>query len=114
MGIRSRPLVSGDLLQTALPELKHRGKTVLVISHDDRYFHLADRMVVDKGASLRAYYQIKVRRTVIVDSQSIKTTEVAQEVVMTVEPWQQGSQAHILGLCSFGCCWRMSQDQLKA
>jgi len=33
------------LLQTALPELKHRGKTVLVISHDDRYFHLADRMV---------------------------------------------------------------------
>ncbi|MBW4643576.1 MAG: cyclic peptide export ABC transporter [Goleter apudmare HA4340-LM2] len=28
-----------------LPELKHRGKTVLVISHDDRYFHLADRIV---------------------------------------------------------------------
>jgi len=82
MGIRSRPLVSGDL-QTALPELKHRGKTVLVISHDDRYFHLADRMVkltMAVRASLRAYYQIKVRRTVIVDSQSIKTTEVAQEV----------------------------------
>ncbi len=28
-----------------LPELKHRGKTVLVISHDDRYFHLADRII---------------------------------------------------------------------
>ncbi|MBH8564480.1 cyclic peptide export ABC transporter [Nostoc sp. CENA67] len=28
-----------------LPELKKRGKTVLVISHDDRYFHLADRIV---------------------------------------------------------------------
>jgi putative ATP-binding cassette transporter len=28
-----------------LPELKRRGKTVLVISHDDRYFHLADRMI---------------------------------------------------------------------
>jgi putative ATP-binding cassette transporter len=28
-----------------LPDLKHRGKTVLVISHDDRYFHLADRML---------------------------------------------------------------------
>jgi len=28
-----------------LPELKHRGKTVLVISHDDRYFHLADQML---------------------------------------------------------------------
>jgi putative ATP-binding cassette transporter len=28
-----------------LPELKARGKTVLVISHDDRYFHIADRVV---------------------------------------------------------------------
>ena len=28
-----------------LPELRSRGKTVLVISHDDRYFHLADRMI---------------------------------------------------------------------
>jgi putative ATP-binding cassette transporter len=26
-----------------LPELKARGKTVLVITHDDQYFHLADR-----------------------------------------------------------------------
>ena len=28
-----------------LPELKNKGKTVLVISHDDRYFDLADRIV---------------------------------------------------------------------
>jgi putative pyoverdin transport system ATP-binding/permease protein len=28
-----------------LSELKQRGKTVLVISHDDRYFHLADRLI---------------------------------------------------------------------
>ncbi|GET42236.1 cyclic peptide export ABC transporter [Microseira wollei] len=28
-----------------LPELKQRGKTVFVISHDDRYFHLADRLI---------------------------------------------------------------------
>ncbi|MGH7968533.1 MAG: cyclic peptide export ABC transporter, partial [Limisphaerales bacterium] len=28
-----------------LPELKARGKTVLVISHDDRYFHVADRIL---------------------------------------------------------------------
>lgn len=28
-----------------LPELKSRGKTVLVISHDDQYFHLADRII---------------------------------------------------------------------
>lgn len=28
-----------------LPELKKRGKTVIVISHDDRYFKLADRVI---------------------------------------------------------------------
>ncbi|MUG99516.1 cyclic peptide export ABC transporter [Scytonema sp. UIC 10036] len=28
-----------------LPELKSKGKTVLIISHDDRYFHLADRVL---------------------------------------------------------------------
>jgi putative ATP-binding cassette transporter len=28
-----------------LPDLKERGKAVFVISHDDRYFHLADRLV---------------------------------------------------------------------
>ena len=28
-----------------LPDLKQRGKTALVISHDDRYFHLADRVI---------------------------------------------------------------------
>jgi putative ATP-binding cassette transporter len=28
-----------------LPELKVRGKTVLVISHDDRYYHLGDRIL---------------------------------------------------------------------
>jgi putative ATP-binding cassette transporter len=28
-----------------LPELKRRGKTVFVISHDDRYFDIADRAI---------------------------------------------------------------------
>jgi putative ATP-binding cassette transporter len=28
-----------------LPALKARGKTVLVISHDDRYYHMADRLI---------------------------------------------------------------------
>jgi putative pyoverdin transport system ATP-binding/permease protein len=31
--------------QQLLPELKQRGKAILVISHDDRYFHLADRLL---------------------------------------------------------------------
>ncbi|MGB3786900.1 MAG: hypothetical protein WA949_02745 [Phormidesmis sp.] len=28
-----------------LNELKARGKTVIVISHDDHYFHIADRII---------------------------------------------------------------------
>ncbi|MBE9035881.1 cyclic peptide export ABC transporter [aff. Roholtiella sp. LEGE 12411] len=28
-----------------LPELKHQGKTILAITHDDRYFHLADQLI---------------------------------------------------------------------
>lgn len=28
-----------------LPELKNRGKTIVVITHDDRYYHLGDRVV---------------------------------------------------------------------
>jgi putative pyoverdin transport system ATP-binding/permease protein len=31
--------------QQILPELKQRGKAVLIISHDDRYFHVCDRLV---------------------------------------------------------------------
>lgn len=35
-----------DIFYTQLlPELKARGKTVLVITHDDKYFNLADRMI---------------------------------------------------------------------
>lgn len=36
-----------------LPELKRRGKTLLVISHDDRYFHLADRLIRLESGQLR-------------------------------------------------------------
>ncbi|MCU0569642.1 MAG: cyclic peptide export ABC transporter [Oculatellaceae cyanobacterium Prado106] len=37
-----------------LDELKSRGKTIFVISHDDRYFHLADRLIkLDYGKLVR-------------------------------------------------------------
>lgn len=39
------PLFKDVFYRELLPELKARGKTVLVISHDDRYFHLADRLI---------------------------------------------------------------------
>ena len=33
-----------------LPELKRKGKTVVVVTHDDRYYHLGDRIVnLDDG-----------------------------------------------------------------
>ena len=39
------PLYKRVFYETLLPRLKQRGKTVVVISHDDRYFHLADRII---------------------------------------------------------------------
>lgn len=38
------PLFKEIFYLQLLPELKARGKTVLVISHDDRYYYLADRL----------------------------------------------------------------------
>lgn len=35
-----------------LPEMKRQGKTLIVISHDDRYFHVADRIVVMKDGRI--------------------------------------------------------------
>ncbi len=35
-----------------LPEMKRHGKTLIVISHDDRYFHIADRIVRMKDGQL--------------------------------------------------------------
>ncbi|HKQ37715.1 MAG TPA: hypothetical protein VJ063_06525, partial [Verrucomicrobiae bacterium] len=39
------PLFKNIFYSQILPALKARGKTALVISHDDRYFHLADRVL---------------------------------------------------------------------
>lgn len=39
------PVFKDVFYRELLPELKARGKTVLVISHDDRYFDLADRIL---------------------------------------------------------------------
>jgi putative ATP-binding cassette transporter len=39
------PLFKEIFYLQLLPELKARGKTVLAISHDDRYYHLGDRVI---------------------------------------------------------------------
>jgi len=39
------PLFRDIFYKELLPQLKARGKTTIVITHDDRYFHLADRLL---------------------------------------------------------------------
>jgi putative pyoverdin transport system ATP-binding/permease protein len=47
-----------------LADLKQRGKTILVISHDDHYFHVGDRLIkLDYGQIESDIYQSCDRRT---------------------------------------------------
>jgi putative pyoverdin transport system ATP-binding/permease protein len=39
------PIFKETFYTQLLPELKSRGKTLIVITHDDKYFHLADRLI---------------------------------------------------------------------
>ncbi|HEX8116456.1 MAG TPA: cyclic peptide export ABC transporter, partial [Pyrinomonadaceae bacterium] len=39
------PIFKDIFYNSILPELRWRGKQVIVITHDDRYFHLADRII---------------------------------------------------------------------
>ena len=53
-----------------LPDLKARGKTVLVITHDDSYFDLADRLVkLDYGklAALTASPRLQQARKPVLE-----------------------------------------------
>jgi putative ATP-binding cassette transporter len=44
------PLFKTVFYERLLLDLKARGKTVLVITHDDRYYHIADRIIkLDDG-----------------------------------------------------------------
>jgi cyclic peptide transporter len=40
---------------TLLPEMKRAGKIVIAITHDDHYFHIADKVLVMKQGKLEAY-----------------------------------------------------------
>ena len=41
--------------ETLLPDLKRAGKTLVVVSHDDRYFHVADRVLEMDYGRLRTH-----------------------------------------------------------
>jgi putative pyoverdin transport system ATP-binding/permease protein len=48
------PTFKAVFYEELLPELKRQGKTVLVITHDDRYFHTADRVLRLEAGQLGA------------------------------------------------------------
>jgi len=47
------PVYKAIFYERLLPDLRARGKTVLVITHDDRYFHVADRCIELDAGQLR-------------------------------------------------------------
>jgi putative ATP-binding cassette transporter len=46
------PIFKGIFYNKILADLKARGKAVIIISHDDRYFHVADHMLVMENGKL--------------------------------------------------------------
>lgn len=51
------PLFKSIFYTQMLPELKSKGKTILVISHDDRYYDIADRIIkLDYGKCVQDQY----------------------------------------------------------
>jgi putative ATP-binding cassette transporter len=51
-----------------LPELKARGKTLIVISHDDRYYHIADRIVKLDSGKIEYVKQLNPARSIVAEN----------------------------------------------
>ena len=45
VGADQDPVFRRHLYEVLLKELKEEGKTVILVTHDDRYFHVADRLL---------------------------------------------------------------------
>ncbi len=66
MGFRSGPGIQNVLYKTLLPELKAKGKAVIVITHDDRYFKGADKLIkMDMGKIVSRVETAKIEASVI-------------------------------------------------
>jgi putative pyoverdin transport system ATP-binding/permease protein len=57
------PLFKEVFYHRMLPELKDRNKAVVVISHDDRYFHVADQVLIMEDGKLLRTERAGVRKS---------------------------------------------------
>ncbi|ASU38882.1 peptide ABC transporter [Herbaspirillum sp. meg3] len=76
------PLFKDVFYRTILPELKAQGKAVLVISHDDKYFDLADRVLSLQNGQLSASGQAPEEHnaTQVVNIESTRQQNLAPQV----------------------------------
>jgi putative ATP-binding cassette transporter len=47
--------------ENMLPALKQKGKTIIAVSHDDRYFHIADRVITMEYGTIRTIQQNEMK-----------------------------------------------------
>jgi putative ATP-binding cassette transporter len=64
------PLFKDIFYLQLVPELKARGKTVIIISHDDRYYHVGDRVIKLEDGTLFSDLPVSYRRHATSDLQA--------------------------------------------
>jgi putative ATP-binding cassette transporter len=78
------PLFKEIFYTQLLPDLKARNKTALVITHDDRYFHLADRIIkLDYGRIETSHGGGRDRLNEVLDHDGIRAREVAEKTALS-------------------------------
>lgn len=64
--------------EALIPALKRKGKTVVAVSHDDRYFHVADRVVVLEYGKIRIIKTNHLTSVVATGHDQTSSTSVTQ------------------------------------